>query len=107
MVIDAAYTEPSSPGRVHRLVLESARPARTGTTSSHGLGLGEAIELSSVLGRLPGRLVVYAVEGADRTLGTGLTEPVAARVEELAHAVREELTRYGSGTKPDKREDRP
>jgi len=94
VVLDAAYAEPPHPGRVHRLVLETTRWGQTGTTSSHGLGLGEAIELSAVLGRLPGRLVVYAVEGADRTVGTGLSAPVAAQVDALARDVVEEIARH-------------
>ncbi|MFI9615268.1 hydrogenase maturation protease [Streptomyces sp. NPDC052023] len=96
VVIDAAHAEPPHPGRVHRLALEDTRPARTSTTSSHGLGLGEAVELSRVLGRLPSRLVVYAVEGADRSLGRGLSAPVAARVDELARAVEEDVVRHAA-----------
>ncbi|MEU0647612.1 hydrogenase maturation protease [Streptomyces umbrinus] len=107
VVVDAAHAEPPCPGRVHRLVLDGARPGRTGTTSSHGLGLGEAIELSSVLGRLPGRLVVYAVEGADTTFGTGLSEAVAARVDALVHDVEDEIERHSAGTAPLPHEDMP
>ncbi|GAA2280381.1 peptidase M52 [Streptomyces ruber] len=98
VVVDAARAEPSRPGRVHRLVLDAARPGRSATaTSSHGLGLGDAVELSRVLGRLPDRLVVYAVEGADRSPGKGLSAPVAARVDALARDVVEEAVRYDAG----------
>ncbi|KOT86031.1 peptidase M52 [Streptomyces rimosus subsp. pseudoverticillatus] len=91
IVIDAAHAHPGHPGRVHRFGLEGpyAGPA---ATSSHGLGLGEAIELSNVLGRLPDRLLVLAVEGADRSLGTGLTPAVAAVVDRLAATVEAEIT---------------
>ncbi|MEV8550235.1 hydrogenase maturation protease [Streptomyces glaucescens] len=91
VVIDAAHAEPPHPGRVHRLALDDARSDRAATTSSHGLGLGEAVELSHVLGRLPRRLVVYAVEGADRSLGRGLSAPVADCVDELACAVEKDV----------------
>ncbi|MFI7341282.1 hydrogenase maturation protease [Streptomyces sp. NPDC050085] len=93
VVVDAAHADPPHPGRVHRLELDSDRLGYAGATSSHGLGLGEAIELSRVLGRLPGRLVVYAVEGADRSVGLGLSHAVAEQVIPLADRVGEEIVR--------------
>ncbi|MFD0418699.1 hydrogenase maturation protease [Streptomyces sp. NPDC127108] len=94
VVVDAAHTHPGAPGRVHRIELDAARLARPPATSSHGLGLGEAVELARVLGRLPGRLVVYAVEGGDSSLGTGLSSAVAEAVAPLAEAVEVELVRH-------------
>ncbi|WP_406306539.1 hydrogenase maturation protease [Streptomyces sp. NBC_00885] len=93
VVLDAAHAHPGHPGRLHRLELDAAELGQPHTTSSHGLGLGEAVELSRALGRLPGHLVVYAVEGADTSLGTGLSEPVAARVEALVERVEDEIVR--------------
>jgi hydrogenase maturation protease len=94
VVVDAAHAHPGSPGRVHRLELGAGRSARPGATSSHGLGLGEAVELARALGRLPGRLVVYAVEGVDGSFGTGLSPAVAASLEPLVGMVRDEIRRY-------------
>ncbi|MEU4684289.1 hydrogenase maturation protease [Streptomyces xinghaiensis] len=94
VVVDAAHAHPPSPGRVHRLELDRRRLWRDGTASSHGLGLGEAVELSRALGTLPARLVVYAVEGADSALGTGLSAPVAAAVEPLTARIEADI---GSG----------
>ncbi|CBG68206.1 Putative hydrogenase maturation protease [Streptomyces scabiei 87.22] len=94
VVVDAAHAHPGSPGRVHRLELGAGHPARSGATSSHGLGLGEAVELARLLGRLPGRLVVYAVEGADGSIGTGLSPAVTASLGPLVDTVRNEITRY-------------
>ncbi|WP_329331770.1 hydrogenase maturation protease [Streptomyces sp. NBC_00663] len=93
VVVDAAHAHPGTPGRVHRLELAAGLLGRTPTTSSHGLGLGEAVELARVLGQLPERLVVYAVEGADATLGTGLSPAVADAVEPVVTAVADELAR--------------
>jgi hydrogenase maturation protease len=94
VVVDAAHAHPGVPGRVHRLELDGGHPAQPQTTSSHGLGLGEAVELARILGRLPGHLVVYAVEGADASLGTGLSPAVAAAVEPLVAAVESEMARH-------------
>ncbi|MBD0842180.1 hydrogenase maturation protease [Streptomyces sp. TRM68416] len=94
VVVDAAHTHPGSPGRVHRLALDAGLLPPPSATSSHGLGLGEAVELARVLGLLPERLIVYAVEGADSDYGTGLSPAVAAAVAPLAEAVEAELTPY-------------
>ncbi|MFE6281923.1 hydrogenase maturation protease [Streptomyces sp. NPDC057877] len=94
VVVDAADAEPPHPGRVHRLTLDDVHPPRTSTASSHGLGLGEAVELSRALDRLPRRLVVYAVEGADRSMGRGLSAQVEAGVDALVRAVEDDVRRY-------------
>jgi hydrogenase maturation protease len=94
VVVDAAHAHPCTPGRVHRLELDSGRLAQPPTTSSHGLGLGEAVELARILGVLPDHLVVYAVEGAESALGTGLSPAVAATVEPLARDVADEIARH-------------
>ncbi|MCH5672002.1 hydrogenase maturation protease [Streptomyces gilvus] len=93
VVVDAAHAHPGTPGRVHRLELDAGVPVPASATSSHGLGLGEAVELARVLDLLPERLVVYAVEGADGDFGTGLSPAVEAAVDPLAEAVEGEIAR--------------
>lgn len=85
VVIDAVSSG-AEPGTVHRFDATSAPlPARLrGSTSSHALGLAEAIELGRTLGRLPGRLLVYGIEGERFEAGTELTPAVAAAVEAVA-----------------------
>ncbi|MEI5098372.1 hydrogenase maturation protease [Streptomyces sp. PmtG] len=94
VVLDAAHAHPGTPGRVHRVELDAGRLAQPSAASSHGLGLGEAIELARVLGRLPERLVVFAVEGADNSWGAGLSPSVAAAVGPLAESVEREIVRH-------------
>ncbi|MDN3027840.1 hydrogenase maturation protease [Streptomyces sp. S.PB5] len=91
VVVDAAHAHPGTPGRVHRLELDAGLLGRSSATSSHGLGLGEAVELARVLDLLPDHLVVYAVEGADSALGTGLSPAVADAVAPLVAAVEAEI----------------
>ena len=43
----------------------TARAASSPGPSSHGLGLDDAIGLALALDRLPGRLIVHAIEAAD------------------------------------------
>jgi hydrogenase maturation protease len=59
--------------------------------STHALGMGAAIEMARVLGRLPAALAVYAVEGATFTLGAGLSPAVAAGAAEAAARIVEEV----------------
>jgi hydrogenase maturation protease len=94
VVVDAAHAHPCTPGRVHRLELDAEHVTPPSAASSHGLGLGEAVELARVLGLLPDRLVVYAVEGTDGSFGKGLSPAVADAVEPLVAAVEDELTRH-------------
>jgi hydrogenase maturation protease len=90
---------------VHRIELAGEKLRQSGQTSSHGLGLGEAVELSRTLGRLPTRLVVFAVEGQDHTLGTGLTAPVAEVVEPLVQRIEEEIVGFRTAPAPAPRQE--
>jgi hydrogenase maturation protease len=98
IVVDAVRADPPSPGRVHRFELDRPLAGATRTASSHGFGLDDAIQLALALDRMPGRLIVHAIEAADLTQGTGLTPPVAAAVEEVASAVLSDLRGAGSPT---------
>ena len=91
IVVDAVRAEPAVPGRLHRLILGPSAVGPGGQVSSHGLGLGEAIGLGRVLDRMPGRLIVHAVEAGDLSQGTGLTPAVAAVIDTLAAAVLRDL----------------
>jgi hydrogenase maturation protease len=78
IVIDAVVSG-SRPGTVHRIdALEDELPDYMRRTSTHALGLAEAIELGRALDRLPGGLVVLGIEGAAFEAGAGLT-PEAER----------------------------
>ena len=103
VVVDAVLCEPPQPGRVHRTVwapgqqgagplAAPGRPVRT-AASTHGPGVPDAVRLAEVLGAVPGRLVVFAVEAADLGFGPGLSEAVAASLPRLTRAVRAEFRR--------------
>jgi len=91
VIVDAVRAEPSVPGRLHRLVLHQAGAAEVRPVSSHGLGLDSAIGLARALERMPGTLIVHAVEAADLGQGPGLTPAVAAAIDTLAGAVLRDL----------------
>ncbi|MGW7409974.1 hypothetical protein ACWGI9_40885 [Streptomyces sp. NPDC054833] len=89
---EPAHARPSHPGRIFRLELSTAALWRAGAMRLHGLG--EAVNLALALGRLPGHLVAYGVDGADASLGHGLSEPVAATVGHLAECVESDIVRH-------------
>jgi hydrogenase maturation protease len=93
VVVDAVLCEPSAPGRVHRTTLTGALVA--GASSTHGLGIPEAVQLAEALDRAPRRLVVYAVEAADLGFGVGLSDDVARAVPAVVDAVVAELGNPG------------
>jgi hydrogenase maturation protease len=92
IVVDAVLADPAHPGRVHRLVVQRPPAGRDRAASSHGMGLGEAVELARVLDRLPGELVLYAVEVDRVDYGEGLSPPVARAAERLAGDIAAEVT---------------
>jgi hydrogenase maturation protease len=70
---------------------EGPLPAALSGSSTHLLGIADAIELARALGRLPERTIVYGIEGETFAAGDDLSEPVAAAVERVVAAVQREL----------------
>ena len=56
-------------------------------SSTHALGLAEAVELARSLGRLPQRVVVYGIEGESFAFGKGLSAAVAAAADRVTEEV--------------------
>lgn len=80
------------PGSLHAFEAAGGPlPAELFRSSTHVLGVAEAIELARELGRLPDRLVVYGIEGESFGPGEGLTPDVRAEVERLASELNDRL----------------
>lgn len=93
LVVDAVESE-AAPGTLHRFdAAAGPLPAGVFRSSTHAFGVGDAVELARVLGRLPGRVVVYGIEGGEFAAGEGLSVPVRAAVEPAAQAVLDDLER--------------
>ncbi len=90
MIIDAVRCEPSTPGRIWRST-DADLSGSAAAASSHALGIPDALRLGQALGRVPGRLVVFAVEAARLDLGAGLSPAVSAAVPRVVQAVLGEL----------------
>ncbi|WP_205718588.1 hydrogenase maturation protease [Actinomadura sp. WMMA1423] len=83
IVVDAVRADPPEPGRIHELDAETAALTARPVTD-HALGLGDAVALGSAVDRMPARLRVLAIEGADFGFGRGLTPGVAVAVGAVA-----------------------
>lgn len=80
------------PGRVHRLdAHDAALLSLTSDVSTHGFGLGAAIELARALNQLPAQSIVFAIEGMDFTPGAALSPSVDAAAHTVADAIAREL----------------
>jgi hydrogenase maturation protease len=89
--IDAAAPM-GAPGRIHRVDLAAGgRPPDIAPTSSHGFGIGDAVELARALGRAPRQIIVYAVEGSCFDGGAPVTPQVAAAAAAAADRIAAEV----------------
>ncbi|WP_067669916.1 hydrogenase maturation protease [Nocardia miyunensis] len=93
IVIDAVLCQPSDPGRIRRTSIQTLTGVTA--TSSHTLGLRDAIPLGRALDRLPRELVVITVEAENLGPGPGLSAPVEAAVPAVLDTVRQILTSTG------------
>lgn len=102
LCIDAS--EPRGrPGRVLRMDLKGGELPRAAlSTSSHGLGLAEAIALARALGAAPRRIVLYAVEAAGFEAGAAPGPKLARAARGLLPRLRAEILRL-QGHRPPRR----
>ncbi len=89
VVLVDAIRSGAAPGTIHRVdATATAIPERLrGSSSTHAVGVGEAIELARALGRLPKTVLLFGVEGQRFEAGGGLSGEVEAMVGRLADAV--------------------
>jgi hydrogenase maturation protease len=98
VVIDAAAGG-GPPGSVRTVRLrpgDSAALGPGGGTSSHGLGLADALALAAALGTAPAEVVVHAVVAASCAHGAGLSPAVRRAAAEVVELVLGERADGGS-----------
>jgi len=78
-------------GTLQRFEWPDPRLAVLRPGSTHDMRPTEALELAAVLGLLPPRVVIWAIEGERFDPGTGLSPTVAAVVPELMRRLAAEL----------------
>lgn len=97
VIVDAAIAVPANPGRIHRYQLDEV-PDQPEGLSSHKVDIGGTHALARALGRVPGAVVVFAVEAADTGAGDGLSPVVARAVPLVIDMVAAEINRFRSAT---------
>jgi hydrogenase maturation protease len=82
-------------GQIHRFEpLREKLPEEVfSPTSSHRLSLSQIIRLAETLQKLPGRLILFGIEGVNFDCGTDMTPAVAEAVSEVARRIAEEIER--------------
>jgi hydrogenase maturation protease len=90
IVVDAVVTGASA-GTVHRWDGEVPRGNGGTSASTHGLGVGEAIQLAKALGRSPKSLRVYGIEGKQFDRGCEISFEVKRAVESVAQQISAEI----------------
>ena len=94
VVVVDAVSSGAEPGTVHRLdAAAGPLPTPFASPSTHALGLAEAVELGRALDRLPPRLVVFGIEGAEFSAGAEPGPAVLEAVAGVAAAALAELDR--------------
>src|SRR5215471_10158651 len=79
-VVDAVCSG-GTPGTVYRFDAADALAGRFKFRGTHTFSLADVVELARALGRLPGHLAGYGIEGASFAIGDGLSAQTAQAVD--------------------------
>jgi hydrogenase maturation protease len=96
IVVDAVQSG-NPPGTIHRLVIPDdlrllmQSAWNSGTTSTHGFGLGETLTLSHTLGTLPSITLVYGIELGQTKIGTGVSSHVIEAIKSVVLAIEKDV----------------
>jgi hydrogenase maturation protease len=92
VVVDAIRDTGVPTGHRYELDVDALTGTVHAAASSHGIDLGDTVELARALGRMPARLVVLAVAGHEFGFGIGLSSEVAVAVGPLVERVCETVS---------------
>jgi hydrogenase maturation protease len=81
-VVDAVCSG-GTPGTVYQFDAAGELTSRFRDRGTHTFSLADVIELARALGRLPGHLAGYGIEGASFAIGDGLSAQAAAAVDKV------------------------
>jgi len=99
VVLVDATASGAAPGTVHRFEAQAGPLPREvlRPTSTHALGLGEAVELARTLGQLPPRLIIYGIEGATFGAGAALSQEALLAAAEVVVRILDDWQEAGKG----------
>ena len=82
----------AEPGTIHRFDAHLAPlPEHFGAVSTHGFGIGAAVELARAIGSLPPVLIVYGIEAGSFEPGAPLSSQVAKAARDVAASIADEI----------------
>ena len=96
ILIDAVQSG-QPPGTIHRLILPDdlglliQSSWNSGTTSTHGFGLGETLTLSHTLDTLPTTTLEYGIELGQTNLGTVVSSTVKQAIDGVVSAIEQDV----------------
>ena len=98
VLIDAACTG-AAPGTVQRFdASHEPLPAELAQTSTHDIGVSDAIELARAMDMLPMRVIVYAIEVKHLDHGRTLSPSVEQAIPEVATSIIQEVKKIIEGS---------
>jgi hydrogenase maturation protease len=89
-VVDAVCSG-GTPGTVYQFTAADPLTDWFQHRGTHMFSLADVIELARALGRLPGQLTGYGIEGASFAIGDGLSKEAAAAVDNVASLLLNDL----------------
>jgi hydrogenase maturation protease len=91
ILIDAVHSG-GEPGSIYRIDVNAQElPREFFNYSTHAFSVADAVEIARALGQLPGRLVIYGIEGKNFASGIGLSPVIERAAEETAQRLKAEL----------------
>jgi hydrogenase maturation protease len=91
VLIDAVAPK-GRPGTIRSFAWPTPELAHCARSSTHGLGLVQALQLAETLGRLPQRVNIYTIEAEDTSPGAPLSGNVARRLDAVVEAILRDVT---------------
>ncbi|WGL17102.1 hydrogenase maturation protease [Microbulbifer bruguierae] len=97
-LVDAVANDDLAAGAILRLdgLSETVLPSLC-TTSSHGINLGEALEMGRLMHALPQRLDIYGICGENFAISAGLSPAVLAAAEIVEQEILDLLDTHTGG----------
>ena len=91
ILIDALHDEVRPAGELVRLEGPQITKLVAGTSSStHGLGVAQALQMTEALGTGPKRIVLYGIVGKDFDFGPDLSSDLEKSLPRIAESIRQE-----------------
>jgi hydrogenase maturation protease len=92
IIVDAVDTN-KTPGNVLRIDANKKQlPFGISSHSSHLFNVAEAVETSRVMGKLPGELIIYGIEGRSFKAGTTVSREVLEASDKVVLKIMKEIS---------------